>query len=166
MNGGNIPGLQLTDFNGASAIRYAGRLIPATLWIENPSAMKLSHTSPLLLTHKLLDLTPSFSITTRSNPELDYTHVVFGTILPDDASVEFLEVLKSMPTYSLNRPKVGIVSSADTVSVAEADLASKVFSAQKEFFRGAAKSFGDSRIDSVYEGKFLRRIEVTKVELI
>lgn len=178
VSGGYISGLQVNDFNGASVIKYRGRLIPATLWIEKPSSStsstKLSHTSPLLLTHKLLDLTPSFSITTRSNTELDNTHVVFGTILPsnnnDDeqssSKIEFLQVLKSIPTYSLNRPTTGIISNAQTVSVGEAALASKVFTAQKDFFRGAAKSFGDTRIDNVYEGKFLRRIEVTKVGII
>ena len=176
VSGGYISGLQVNDFNGASVIRYRGRLIPATLWIEKPSSStsstKLSHTSPLLLTHKLLDLTPSFSITTRSNTELDNTHVVFGTILPSNndeqssSNMEFLEVLKSIPTYSLNRPSTGIISNAQTVSAGEAALASKVFTAQKDFFRGAAKSFGDTRIDNVYEGKFLRRIEVTKVGII
>ena len=42
-------------------------------------------------------------------------------------------------------------------------LASSVFTAQRAVFRDAAKSFGDTRLSKVYDGKLLRRIEVTKV---
>jgi hypothetical protein len=46
------------------------------------------------------------------------------------------------------------------------DAAELIFNAQREFFRGAAKSFGDTRLSKVYEGKFLRRVEVTQVGII
>lgn len=45
-------------------------------------------------------------------------------------------------------------------------LASSVFTAQRKIFRGAAKTFGDTRLDKVYDGKLLRRIEVTKVGVL
>jgi hypothetical protein len=43
------------------------------------------------------------------------------------------------------------------------DVANSVFKAQKEFFRGAAKTFGDTRVSKLYEGKLLRRVEVLQV---
>jgi len=46
------------------------------------------------------------------------------------------------------------------------EAASAVFAAQRNVFRKAAKSFGDTRLDSVYESKILRRVEVTNVEVV
>jgi hypothetical protein len=46
------------------------------------------------------------------------------------------------------------------------DAAQAVFNAQRGFFRGAAKSLGDTRVSKVYEGKLLRRVEVTQVGIL
>eukprot|EP00593_Proboscia_inermis_P002852 CAMPEP_0171298528 /NCGR_PEP_ID=MMETSP0816-20121228/7316_1 /TAXON_ID=420281 /ORGANISM="Proboscia inermis, Strain CCAP1064/1" /LENGTH=69 /DNA_ID=CAMNT_0011773639 /DNA_START=198 /DNA_END=407 /DNA_ORIENTATION=+ len=45
-------------------------------------------------------------------------------------------------------------------------VAGSIFATQRQLFRGAAKSFGDGRLDKVYEGKLLRRVEVTRVQLV
>lgn len=172
LEGGFIPSLEITDIGGGTSLRYGSSLIPSKLWIEKSGGgegiQKISHgMGKGLLTHKTLDLMPTFGITTRKALELDATHVVFGRLLPDDSSNEFLRLVRDeIPKYSMDRP-----SQSDDFPTTEAEratneLASRVFSAQREFFRGAAKSFGDSRIDKIYEGKLLRRVEVTKVELL
>ena len=66
-------------------------------------------------------------------------------------------MLQDIPTYSEKRP----IEYDDAGGVA-----STVFNAQRDFFRGAAKTFGDTRVDKIYEGKLLRRMEVTKVGLL
>lgn len=169
LEGGFIPSLEITDIGGGTSLRYGSSIIPAKLWIEKSSGegvQKISHGAGKgLLSHKTLDLMPSFGITTRKAPELDATHVVFGRLLPDDSSNEFLRLIRDeIPKYSMDRP-----SQSDDFPTTEAEratneLASRVFSAQRDFFRGAAKSLGDTRIDKIYEGKLLRRVEVTKVE--
>ena len=171
LEGGFIPSLEITDIGGGTSLRYGSSIIPAKLWIEKSGGegvQKISHgVGKGLLTHKTLDLMPSFGITTRKAPELDATHVVFGRLLPDDSSNEFLRLVRDeIPKYSMDRP-----SQSDDFPTTEAEratneLASRVFSAQRDFFRGAAKSFGDTRIDKIYEGKLLRRVEVTKVEML
>lgn len=154
---GYIPSVEITELNGSNALKYGGRLFPADLWLEKGVTTKVTHIGKGLLTHKLLDPTPEFGITTRHDTKiLDATSVVFGRILLDDSSNEFLARLSDIPTYSMERPmsaNEGIVDEA-------ADI---IFNAQREFFRSAAKSIGDTRISKVYEGKFLRRVEVTEV---
>ena len=120
-----------------------------------------------LLTHKTLDLMPSFGITTMKAPELDATHVVFGRLLPDDSSNEFLRLVRDeIPKHSMDRPSQSNDFPTTEAERATNELTSRVFSAQRDFFRGAAKSLGDTRIDKIYEGKLLRRVEVTKVEML
>jgi cyclophilin family peptidyl-prolyl cis-trans isomerase len=168
LGGGVIPALELTELNGANVLKYGGRLIPASLWLERPgpdgtTVQRISHSARGLLTHKLFDVTPSFGITTRSDTsELDSTHTVFGRILLDDSSREFLSIVQDLPTYRQDRP---VPSSGETTSVAE-DAAQAVYAAQRNFFRRAAQTFGDARVDKVFEGKILRRVEVTQVGLI
>jgi hypothetical protein len=103
-----------------------------------------------------------FGITTRASPELDSTNIVFGQVLLDDSSREFLNKCQDLPTYSMERPK----GDPRQESKAVEDVAAAVFNSQREFFRGAAKTFGDSRANKVYEGKLLRRVEVTQVGLL
>jgi cyclophilin family peptidyl-prolyl cis-trans isomerase len=164
--GGMIPSLEITEIGGSSALRYGSRILPAPIWYDKIDKDKrVSHSMGKgLLTHRTLDLSPSFGITTRAaGEELDSTHVVFGRLLPDDGdSQRFLQVCQDIRTYSENRPgptDAPINSPVD-------DLASQVFSAQRDFFRGAAKTFGDTRISKVYEGKLLRRVEVTQIGLL
>jgi cyclophilin family peptidyl-prolyl cis-trans isomerase len=159
--GGYIPSLRLTEVGGRTALQYGSRILPAPLWIDKrgsaATTTKLSHSSKGLLTHRTLDATPSFGITTRASPSLDGTHTVFGQVLWNDETAQFLNVLQELPTYSIDRP-------ADYDD--PAGIASSVFNAQRDFFRGAAKTLGDTRVDKVYQGKLLRRMEVTRVGLI
>lgn len=171
LEGGFIPSLEITDIGGGTSLRYGSSIIPAKLWIEKSSGsegvQKISHQGKGLLTHKTLDLLPFFGITTRKAPELDSSHVVFGQLLPDDSSNEFLRLVRDViPKYSMDRPSQSDEFPTTEAERATNELASRVFSAQRDFFRGAAKSFGDGRIDKIYEGKLLRRVEVTKVEML
>ena len=71
-------------------------------------------------------------------------------------TLKFFRDLEDIPTYSVERPAGYDDFNTGTV-------AKTVFNAQREFFRGAAKSFGDDRVDKLYDGKLLRRMEVLKV---
>jgi Cyclophilin type peptidyl-prolyl cis-trans isomerase/CLD len=159
---GVIPKLESIELNGSNVLKYGTRLIPATLWIDKISTeQRIRHIGKGLLTHKLLDPSPQFGITTRSDTTmLDTTNVVFGRILMDDSSNEFLSRIVTIPTYSVER--TASFADDNDESLAQ-EAASVIFNAQREFFRGAAKSFGDDRISKLYDGKFLRRIEVTQV---
>lgn len=156
LEGGYIPSLRVTDMSGSTAITYGSRVLPASLWIDSvsSSAPKVSHTTKGLLTHKTLDPTPSFGLTTRACPELDATHTVFGQVIWDESTLEWFQNLQDIPTYQIDRPS----EYSDVGGVA-----TSVFNAQRDFFRGAAKSVGDTRVSKLYEGKLLRRTEVMQV---
>jgi cyclophilin family peptidyl-prolyl cis-trans isomerase len=180
--GGCIAGLRFSEINGSPALQYNGRLLPARLWLEgqrqqSPSTATsvISHTAKGLLTHRILDVTPEFGITTRSDtPELDGTHVVFGKVRLTDKSsgndgAAFLDLVRDLPTYGMDRPSTMVASSSDNADGAAMvvdDATSALFNAQRQFFRSAAKSIGDTRIDKVYEGKLLRRVEVTRAGIV
>lgn len=162
LQGGYIPSLRVTDIGGSTALTYGSRVLPASLWMDvatstsTSSMKKLSHSTKGLLTHRTLDLTPSFGITTRASPELDGTHTVFGQILWDESTLEWFRNLQDIPTYSIDRP-------AGYDEFNTGSVATSVFNAQREFFRGAAKAAGDTRVNKLYEGKLLRRTEVMQV---
>ena len=155
--GGKIPSLQVAEYGGSSALQYYGRILPASLWLERDRDLqRIPHNQKGLLTHANLDITPEFAITTRRDgTELDGRYTVFGKILPDESSDQFLSLIQGLPTYEINRP-------TSTDGVVE-DAASVIYNAQRQFFRNTAKSFGDSRLGKTYEGKILRRVEVTQV---
>jgi cyclophilin family peptidyl-prolyl cis-trans isomerase len=166
--GGNIASLKLKDVNGSPALAYGSRVLPATLWIDsskssnNPNKsnnQKISHTTKGLLTHKNLDVLPNFGITTRSQPSLDATHTVFGCVLWDDETLRFFRDLEDLPTYSVERP-----TGYDDFGTG--GVATNVFNAQREFFRGAAQTFGDDRVSKLYNGKLMRRMEVLRVGML
>jgi cyclophilin family peptidyl-prolyl cis-trans isomerase len=163
---GGISGLDLTTLAGGNVLEYKGRVIPAKLWLENADTSKaaLAHDKKGLLTHRNLDLTPSFGITTRSSAtSLDSSHTVFGCVLEDTDG--FLDKVVDLPAITSD----GIVSrtSNEPVNVGGGNaVASSVFTAQRKIFRDAAKTFGDSRLEKVYDGKLLRRIEVTQMGLL
>lgn len=162
LNGGKIPSLEVTDFGGSTAIKYGGRVFGAPLWVDARQTERISHgTTKGLLTHRTLDVAPTFGITTRTNAELDSTSTVFGQLVLDAKGKEFLSVIEDIPTYSMERPRGDPRQETvmDTVQ-------SSVFNSQKEVFRTVAKSFGDSRLSKVYEGKLMRRVEVTQVKLL
>jgi cyclophilin family peptidyl-prolyl cis-trans isomerase len=161
LSSGKISGLQLVELSGSAALQYYGRIVPAALWIDG-TPQRISHSSKGLLTHARFDVTPVFGITTRRDTtQLDGTHTVFGQVLLDESSLstEFLSIVQDLPTY-------GGMDATTFDSAVVDEAASAVFAAQNQFFRSAAKTFGDSRLDKVYEGKFLRRVEVTQVGIL
>lgn len=165
--GGTIPGLDVTTLAGGNVLEYSGKVFPAKLWLEDrrkDDTPQLSHNAKGLITHRNLDPTPSFGITTRNtSTSLDSTHTIFACLLEDKAGlidqVVDLPVLTDTGRVSKtsNEPVIG--GNNDIGS----SLASSVFTAQRAVFRDAAKTFGDTRLDKMYDGKLLRRIEVTKV---
>jgi cyclophilin family peptidyl-prolyl cis-trans isomerase len=159
--GGFIPGLDITSIGGGTAIQFGGRILPAPLWLDK-NTEKVSHSQKGLLSHRFLDATPVFGITTRACPELDASSLVFGQVLVDESSKAFFDKVQDLPTYSMERP----MGDPRTSNKGVEDVAASIFNSQREFFRGAAKTLGDSRADKVYEGKLLRRVEVTKVGMI
>ena len=169
---GKIPGLEETSFNGAAAIRYRERIISPSLWVEDKTRdatskndSNLPHSMKGLLTHRKLDISPSFGITTYSDSrQLDGNYQVFGRVISDDDSKEFFTRLAILPKYTFERPPSG--NSEDKNSVISQKVAAEIFEKQKKFFRNAAKAVGDSRIDNIYEGKFLRRVDVTQAGIL
>jgi len=174
LQGGNIPGLEVTSIGGGTAIKYMDRILPSPLWIEkrnSESPPPLSHKiGKGLLTHRALDLTPEFGITTRSNSGLDSSYVVFGRLMLEgeeyEQNREFLKDIENVPTYSMDRPGTPGEKVENPTARATESLASTVFAKQREVFRGAAKSFGDTRLEKIYEGKLLRKVMVTKVDML
>lgn len=119
-----------------------------------------------LLTHRNLDPTPSFGITTRKTSTiLDDTHTIFGMVMEDESG--FLDEVVDIPVL-LDTGRVSRTTSEPVAMGGDVggSLASSVFTAQRAIFRDAAKTFGDTRLEKVYDGKLLRRIEVTKVGLL
>ena len=175
--GGKIPGLQLTQIgSGTTALQYGSRLFLASLWLEpttNNNSNQLSHVGKGLLTHARLEPLPLFGITTRTDTtQLDATHVVFGrVVLKDDTNkdtnggVEFLQRVASLPTYRDTAVPRTSSSSSTSDAVLES-AAQSVFAAQRSLFKSTAQVLGDTRLDKVYPGKLLRRVEVTRVEYL
>ena len=152
---------------------YGSRVLPATLWIENnrdntvsntakTTTTKLSHSTKGLLSHRNLDVVPNFGITTRPAPSLDGSNTVFGQVLWDEDTLKFFRNLEDIPTYSVARPP-DYDDLEGTNSITGGEIAKTVFNAQRQFFRGAAKSMGDDRVGKLYDGKLLRRMEVLQV---
>eukprot|EP00804_Cyclotella_cryptica_P022304 CCRYP_015599-RD/>CCRYP_015599-RD protein AED:0.07 eAED:0.08 QI:2700/0.75/0.6/1/0.75/0.4/5/0/368 len=172
--GGAIPGLDVTTLAGGNVLEYGGRVLQAKLWIEDRNTAaangeKISHDRKGLLTHRNLDLTPSFGVTTLANSgSLDSTHTVFGCVLDDTGG--FLDRVLDLPVLTesgkVSRTEINADASSGRLDDVGGALASSLFTAQRKVFRDAAKTFGDSRLDKVYDGKLLRRIEVTKVEIV
>lgn len=163
---GGISGLDVTTLAGGNVLQYKGKVIPAKLWLENTKKEEdtykaILHDRKGLLTHRNLDLTPSFGVTTRtSSSSLDSTHTVFGCVLEDNDG--FLEKVIDIPAMTSD----GLVSktSNEPVNVGGGTaVASSLFTAQRRVFRDAAKTFGDTRLDRLPDGKLLRRVEVTQV---
>lgn len=151
--GGNIKGLESTSFNGQSVLKYGGRIVTPSLWLNPSDLPRIPHDKGCLLTHRDLELAPTFGITTKASLGLNPTHTVFGEVLEGD---EFVRKTEFLPTYSVST----------STSEEPGSLASEVFTSQKNLFRGVAKGLGDTRIDSLYEGKLLRKVDVSSVELL
>ena len=153
---GNISSLKAKEVAGNVALAYGSRVLPADLWLDKQSTGKCSHSTKGLLTHRNLDPLPNFGITTRAQPSLDTTHSVFGQILWDSDTLKFFRDLEEIPTYAVER-------SSGFDDFGTGAVAKTVFNAQRDFFRGAAKSMGDDRVGKLYNGKLLRRMEVLQV---
>ena len=130
---------------------------------------KLSHNKKGLLTHRNLDVTPSFGITTLADSQsLDSSHTVFGIVLEDSGG--FLDKVLDLPVLTesgkVSRTEINNAAATSGGNEVGEALATSLFTAQRKVFRDAAKTFGDSRLDKVYDGKLLRRIEVTKVSVL
>ena len=163
--GGTIPGLDVSTIAGGNVLEYAGKVLPAKLWLEDnkDGTQQLSHNVKGLLTHRNLDVTPSFGITTRSSSTgLDSSHTIFGMILEDKTN--FMDQIVDLPVLT-DTGRVSKTTTNEQASVG-GDLASSMFTAQRAVFRDAAKTFGDTRLDKVYDGKLLRRVEVTQVGVL
>ena len=155
---------------------------------------KISHDRIGLLTHEQFDATPVFGITTRNDTTaLNPTHTVFGTLIMNSDAKDFLHRISTIPTYSIDRP---IVQPQSTLLSAQPQLVDgngintttspsiyiqqqettmmttvkpatdAIYNIQREFFRNTAKTLGDTRINKLYNGKLLRRVEVTQVGLL
>lgn len=166
LTAGRIPALEATSVNGSLALRYGGRLLSSTLWVDPPP--RISHQSRGLLTHRMLEPLPIFGITTRTDTTvLDSSHTVFGKVIWDETAQEFFTIIRDLPTYSMDAMRASVGGNDDNDNGGDPSLveesARAVFAAQRNFFRNTAKAFGDSRLDKVYEGKLLRRVEVTRV---
>ena len=180
--GGAIPSLEVTTLpQGSTAVQYGGRLLPAQLWINNNTRNKkdgattteqrLSHLGKGLLTHRNLDVTPVFGVTTRQDTTaLDRTHTVFGRLVLDDTAVEFLDRVAHLPVYSVDavRPVTTnkITNEQQPQQQLMDDAAAAVFRAQRDLFRTTAQRLGDTRIQKLVTGKLLRRVEVTQVGVL
>jgi len=170
--GGTIPGLDATTLAGGNVLEYSGKIYPAKLWLEDkngsnePATAQLSHNIKGLVTHRNLDPTPAFGITTRStSTSLDASHTIFGCILEDKTGL--MDKVVDLPVLTdegrVSRTTNEPVSVGGDVG---GSLASSAFTLQRRVFRDAAKTFGDTRLDKLYDGKILRRVEVTQVGVL
>ena len=162
--GGRIKGLGERDIfgervlvnsrDGSEALSPRGASVAARLGRERSP---LPHDARGLLTRRRSDAgadVTAFGVTLKAAPQLDPDYAVFGAVLRDDGRL--LEKIESLGVYSLDA--VGPST--------EVPLAAEIYRAQKDAFRGAAKAIGDGRANSVFPGKILRRVEVTRVQLL
>ena len=153
LEGGKIGGLTPVALGAARLLRYKDG---SALDVSSPpvESSGVRHARRGLLTRRVLDGGPEFGITLTAldPPELEAERVVFGTLL--DGGDEFLRRVERLPVYSY-------ASAEEPGSIAD-----EVFQAQKKFFVDASKSFRDDRAASIYPGKILRRVEVTRCELL
>ena len=147
-------------YSNNESISY-GRVVS----ISDANYGRIYHTQGNLLPHRNLDFSPEFGITTRAAPILDSTHTVFGCLLSDASYKAFIVCIIDLPTYSMDRPTIDIDNDSGA-SVVIVDAASSLYTLQRDFFRQAAKTFGDTRLDKTFEGKLLRRVEVTQVGIL
>ena len=142
---------------GGDAFEYDGNLLPeysAPILESND----LRHNRRGLLTRNKLTSTPEFGITMRdSSPNLDGFHCVFGEVL-EASSFAVLDAIAAIPTYTYTTSS-GYGGKEKTSQVDS--LAESWFSAQREFYVGAGKAFGDGRAVDL-RGKLLRRVTITR----
>jgi len=167
LEGGSISGLSAESFGGAPALRYGQRILPANLWLEKNGAAaegELSGTCPPgMLVHRTLDVLPTFGVTVRPTTVRDGKIVgsrdetiVFGRVTIDGDAENFFSAASALPTYSVEKPTY-----SDEGGITQT-VAANVFNNQRDFMRNFAGAIGDTRLSKVYNGKLLRRVEVTE----
>ena len=107
-----------------------------------------------ILTRQRGDSPQAFGLTVAGSKVLDATHQAFGRVVRDPAGL--LAAISTLNAYSLD----AVGPSTDVPGAAA------LYRAQKDAFRGAAKAFGDGRASKIFPGKLLRRVEITRVELL
>ena len=121
---------------------------------KEPSAME--HSSAGILTRQRGDAPQAFGLTVAGSKALDATNQAFGRVVRDPSGL--LAAIGTLNAYSLDAAPDGL--SKDVPGAAA------IYRAQKDAFRGAAKAFGDGRVSKIFPGKLLRRVEITRVELL
>ena len=121
---------------------------------KEPSAA--SHDSAGILTRQRGDAPQAFGLTVAGSKALDATNQAFGRVVRDPSGL--LAAIGTLNAYSLDAAPDGL--SKDVPGAAA------IYRAQKDAFRGAAKAFGDGRASKIFPGKLLRRVEITRVELL
>ena len=121
---------------------------------KEPSAV--SHDSAGILTRQRGDAPQAFGLTVAASKTLDATNQAFGRVVRDPAGL--VNAISTLNAYSLDAAPDGL--SKDVPGAAA------IYRAQKDAFRGAAKAFGDGRASKIFPGKLLRRVKITRVELL
>ena len=121
---------------------------------KEPSAA--SHDSAGILTRQRGDAPQAFGLTVAGSKTLDATNQAFGRVVRDNSNL--IRAISTLNAYSLDAAPDGL--SKDVPGAAA------IYRAQKDAFRGAAKAFGDGRASKIFPGKLLRRVEITRVELL
>lgn len=139
--------------DGGEVLSRDAERVAAKLRSE-PSAVP--HDAAGILTRQRGDAPQAFGLTVAASPKLDASHQAFGRVVRDQAGI--VAAIGALNAYSLD-------SAADGLSK-DVPGAAAIYRAQKDAFRGAAKSIGDSRLSKIFPGKLLRRVEITRVELL
>ena len=116
----------------------------------------MEHSSAGILTRQRGDAPQAFGLTVAGSKALDATHQAFGRVVRDNSNL--ISAISTLNAYSLDAAPDGL--SKDVPGAAA------IYRAQKDAFRGAAKAFGDGRASKIFPGKLLRRVEITRVELL
>merc|ERR1719353_2329682 len=140
--------------DGGEVLSRNAEAIAAKLRKE-PSAVSHGDAAGIL-TRQRGDAPQAFGLTVAGSKALDATNQAFGRVVRDPAGL--LAAISTLNAYSLDAAPDGL--SKDVPGAAA------IYRAQKDAFRGAAKAFGDGRASKIFPGKLLRRVEITRVELL
>lgn len=141
LEGGRINGLKQIEFAGALEYSFGSRLLPLSPVLE---ANNLRHDARGLLTRRIFDAGPEFSVTLSPTLSLDGDYEVLGRLEEGEDVLKVLEELPYITGRSLEEPG----STSD-----------QVYKAQKAFFTTVAKGIGDQRAAD-RTGQLLRRVEI------
>ena len=144
LEGGRINGLKQIEFAGTLEYSFGSRLLPLSPILE---ANDLRHDARGLLTRRIFDAGPEFSVTLSPTPSLDGDYEVLGRLEEGAENEAVLKLLEGLP-YITGRSLEEPGSAPD-----------QVFNAQKAFFTTVAKGIGDQRATD-RTGQLLRRVEI------